>query len=389
MKLPIYLDHNATTPCDFKVLEAMLPWFTETFGNASSIHYPLGWLSENAVETAREQVADLIGASPKEVLFTSGATEAINLAIRGLMDSCNYKGHIITVVTEHRAVLDTCKSMEQKGAEVTYLPVNAHGTLDLESLSEAVQKNTVAIVVMMANNETGVIQPVSEIGELAHKHGLFFLTDGVQAVGKMAVDVNELSIDLMPISAHKMYGPKGVGALYVRSKKRKVDLVSQITGGGHERGLRSGTLNVPGIVGLGMAAAIAKDVMEQEYQRLLELRNALENGILSLEGSQVNGHRTHRLPHVSNISFEGVEGKELLMAINKELAVSSGSACSSITTRPSHVLSAMGLRDSLARSSIRFALGRSTSQKQVEFAIDFVKETVRGLRSKRQMWVKT
>lgn len=381
MRFPFYLDHNATTPCDPRVVEEMLPWFTERFGNASSIHYPLGWLSEEAVETAREQVAQLIGASPKEIVFTSGATEAINMAIRGLMEANQDKGkHIITVATEHKAVLDTCRALEAKGIETTYLPVDKEGLIDLDLLERMIRKDTVLIAVMMANNETGVIQPIAEIVNIANRHGVFFLSDGVQAVGKIKVAVRDLGIDLMPISGHKMYGPKGVGALYISSKFSKANLVSQITGGGHEIGLRSGTLNVPGIVGFGKAAEIALNQMNEDSHRLALLRNALEEGILSLEGAKFNGDKDHRLPHVSNISFEGVEGKALLIAINKELAVSSGSACSSITTRPSHVLKAMGLEDELARSTIRFGLGRSTTREQVGFAIAYVKETVGRLR---------
>lgn len=381
MKFPLYLDHNATTPCDPRVVEAMLPWFTERFGNASSIHYPLGWLSEEAVETAREQAARLIGASAKEIIFTSGATEAINLGIRGLMESNPGRGnHIITVATEHKAVLDTCSALERRGITTTYLPVGQEGLVDLDELEAAIRQETVLIAVMMANNETGVIQPIAEISSIAKKHDVFFLSDGVQAVGKIKVAVKDLGVDLMPVSAHKMYGPKGVGALYISSKMSKTNLASQITGGGHEGGLRSGTLNVPGIVGFGKAAEIALQEMHQDANRLAALRDVLEEGILSLEGTKRNGHKGYRLPHVSNISFEGVEGKALLIAINKELAVSSGSACSSITTRPSHVLKAMGLGSELARSTIRFGLGRSTTGEQVEFAIDYVKETVKRLR---------
>jgi cysteine desulfurase len=381
MKFPLYLDHNATTPCDPRVIDEMLPWFTERFGNASSIHYPLGWLSEEAVETAREQVAGLIGASPTEIVFTSGATEAINMAIRGLTDAGPQKaGHIITVATEHKAVLDTCKALEAQGITTTYLPVDKEGLVDLELLERSITKATMLIAVMMANNETGVIQPIAEIGQIAKKHGVFFLSDAVQAVGKIKVAVPDLGVDLMPISAHKMYGPKGVGALYVNSNKARAQLVSQHTGGGHETGLRSGTLNVPGIVGFGKSVEIALQEMDKEAARIAELRDVLEEGILSLEGTKRNGHKAPRLPHVSNISFTGVEGKALLIAINKELAVSSGSACSAITTRPSHVLKAMGLEDELARSTIRFGLGRSTTREQVEFAVAYVKETVERLR---------
>ena len=381
MKFPLYLDHNATTPCDPRVVKEMLPWFTERFGNASSIHYPLGWLSEEAVETAREQVAQLIGASPKEIVFTSGATEAINMAIRGLVEANQDKGnHIITVATEHKAVLDTCRALEAKGIETTYLPVDKEGLIDLDLLERTIRKDTVLIAVMVANNETGVIQPIAEIANIAKRHNVFFLSDGVQAVGKIKVAVRDLGVDLMPISAHKMYGPKGMGALYISSKFSKANLVSQITGGGHEMGLRSGTVNVPGIVGFGKAAEIALNQLSEDSRRLAKFRDTLEEGILSLEGTKLNGDKDHRLPHVCNISFEGVEGKALLIAINKELAVSSGSACSSITTKPSHVLKAMGLEDELARSTIRFGLGRSTTREQVEFAVAYVKETVERLR---------
>lgn len=382
MKFPLYFDHNATTACDPQVVEAMLPWFTEKFGNASSIHYPLGWLAEEAVEVAREQVAALIGANPKEILFTSGATESINLALRGLMEAQYGKGnHIITVATEHKAVLDTCKALEAKGIATSYLPVDKKGLIDLNLLEKSITKQTVLIAVMMANNETGVVQSVADIGRIARKHGVFFLSDGVQAVGKIKVSVRELGVDLMPLSAHKMYGPKGVGALYISRQFSKANLLSQITGGGHEMGLRSGTLNVPGIIGFGKAAEIAGREMGNEAARMAELRDRLEAGILSLVGTSLNGDKDRRLPHVSNISFEGVEGKALLIAVNKELAVSSGSACSSITTRPSHVLKGMGLTDELARSTIRFGLGRATTREQVDFAISYVKETVARLRA--------
>lgn len=381
MKFPVYFDHNATTPCDPAVVTAMLPWFLEKFGNASSIHYPLGWLAEEAVEAAREQLASLIGAKPHELVFTSGATEAINFAIRGLVEAKQEgEKHIITLATEHRAVLDTCKSLEEKGVSTTYLPVDREGMVNLEQLESAIRKDTVLIVAMMANNETGVLQPISQIGQLARKYGVCLLSDGVQAVGKVKVAVKDLHVDLMPISAHKMYGPKGVGALYIRSQSPALGLVSQMTGGGQEKGRRSGTLNVPGIVGFGKAAEMAKSKMDTEYQRLLGLRQVLDEGILALEGSRLNGSMEQRLPHVSNISFEGVDGKALLIAINKELAVSSGSACSTITTRPSHVLTAMGLDDQLARSTLRFGLGWPTTREQVEFAVGYVKDTVRRLR---------
>lgn len=384
MKFPIYFDYNATTPCDPAVVEAMLPWFTRTFGNPSSIHHPLGWLAEEAVEVAREKIASLIGAKPKEVFFTGGATEAINLAIRGLMDSHNGETrHIITVASEHRAVLDTCKAMEEKGIEVTYLAVRPSGFIDLNELKAAIRKDTRLIAVMMANNETGVLQPIAEIARIAEGNNVVFLSDAVQAAGKIKLSVSHLGIDLMPLSAHKLYGPKGVGILYVRSQNRQIALHSQITGGGQERGLRSGTLNVPGIVGFGKAAEIATTHMDNEYIRLLQLRCRLEKGILELEGTHLNGDPDQRLPQVSSISFEGVDSKELLVAINKELAVSSGSACSSITHRPSHVLTAMGVEEGLAKSTLRFSLGRSTTKDQVEFAITFVKDTLIRLRAKK------
>jgi len=384
MKFPLYFDHNATTPCEPDVVEAMLPWFTERFGNASSVHYPLGWLAEEAVETAREQLAVLIGASPKEIIFTSGATEAINLAIRGVLEALETRGgHIVTLATEHKAVLDTCKALERRGISTTYLPVGKDGLVDLGALENAIRETTALIAVMLANNETGVLQPVDEIAQIAQQRGIIMLSDAVQAVGKMPLSVQKLGIDLMPLSAHKMYGPKGVGALYISSRLSKSKLVTQVTGGGHEKALRSGTLNVPGIVGFGKAAEIALDRMSDEGHRLAALRDALEDGILSLGGAQLNGNKERRLPHVSNISFEGVEGKAFLIAINKELAISSGSACSSITTRPSHVLTAMGLESQLARSTLRFGLGRSNTAAQVDFAIQYVKDTVEKLRKER------
>lgn len=386
MKFPIYLDHNATTPCDPKVLEAMLPWFTENYGNASSIHHPYGWMAEEAVETAREKLADLIGASPKEIVFTSGATEAINLGIRGVMEANSDKGnHLITVGTEHKAVLDTCEVLEKNGTAVSYLSVKKDGVIDLQELERAIQPDTVLIIIMLANNETGVIQPLRDIGNLAKKYSIILLSDAVQAAGKIPVDVKKLGVDLMPLSAHKMYGPKGVGALYIRSSSPKINLESQITGGGQEKGLRSGTLNVPGIVGFGKAAEIAKDQMASEQERLKGLRDYLEKSLLEIEGIHFNGHPEWRLPHVSHISFEEVEGKELLILINKELAVSSGSACSSITTKPSHVLKSMGISEDLARSSLRFGLGRFTTEGQVEFAARYIKEAVHSLRGKKKL----
>lgn len=382
MNLPLYLDHNATTPCTAEVLVAMLPYFTDNYGNASSTHHPYGWLADEAVETARESIAELIGCSPKEIVFTSGATEAINLAIRGtLLSPENKKGnHIITVATEHAAVLDTCKALESQEIEVTYLPVDSKGMLDLNELKKSIRKDTALISVMVANNETGVIQPICDIGKIAKEHGIVFLADGVQAVGKIPVDVRELDVDLLPLSAHKMYGPKGVGALYVRKSNPKMELQAELTGGGHERGRRSGTLNVPGIVGLGKTAQIQQNKLSSEYQRLKVLRNKLESAILSLPGTKLNGDAEQRLPHVSNISFEGVESKDLLIAINKAVAVSSGSACSSVTERPSHVLQAMGIPDKLAKATLRFSLGKSTTEAHIIYTISHVTETLATLR---------
>lgn len=360
----------------------MLPYFTDNYGNASSTHHPYGWLADEAVETARESIAELIGCSPKEIVFTSGATEAINLAIRGtLLSPENKKGnHIITVATEHAAVLDTCKALESQEIEVTYLPVDSKGMLDLNELKKSIRKDTALISVMVANNETGVIQPICDIGKIAKEHGIVFLADGVQAVGKIPVDVRELDVDLLPLSAHKMYGPKGVGALYVRKSNPKMELQAELTGGGHERGRRSGTLNVPGIVGLGKTAQIQQNKLSSEYQRLKVLRNKLESAILSLPGTKLNGDAEQRLPHVSNISFEGVESKDLLIAINKAVAVSSGSACSSVTERPSHVLQAMGIPDKLAKATLRFSLGKSTTEAHIIYTISHVTETLATLR---------
>jgi cysteine desulfurase len=386
MKFPIYLDHNATTPCDPKVLDAMLPWFSERFGNASSSHHPFGWVAEEAVEVAREQVSTLIGANPREIVFTSGATEALNLAIRGIMEATHHKGHhLITVETEHKAVLDTCNELQKKGIQVTYLPVKRDGVIDLGELEQAISPSTAMIIVMLANNETGVIQPIQEISTLAKKHGVLLLSDAAQAAGKISVKVKPMGVDLMALSAHKMYGPKGVGALYIRHSNPRINIVSQITGGGHEGGMRSGTLNVPGIVGFGQAAEIAQQQLEVDQKKIGQLRNYLEKGFLEIDGVHFNGNQDSRLPHVSHVSFEGVVGKELLIAINKELAVSSGSACSSITSQPSHVLKAMGISDGLAFSSLRFGLGRSTTEAQVEFAVQYVKSTVNSLRSKNRI----
>src|ERR1700759_5349808 len=380
LKLPVYLDNNATTPMDPRVLEAMIPYFLEDFGNAASRNHAFGWVAEEAVDYAREQVAKLINADPKEIIFTSGATEADNLAIKGVFEMYASKGnHIITCTTEHKAVLDTCKHIEKTGGSVTYLEVKPDGLIDLEELKKAITDKTILIAIMYGNNETGVIQPVREISAIARKHGILFFTDGTQAVGKIPVDVNADGIDLMAFSGHKMYGPKGVGALYVRRKNPRVKVTAQMDGGGHERGMRSGTLNVPGIVGLGKACELCGQEMESEAKRLSALRDKLESSLLELEESYVNGNVEHRLPHVANISFKYVEGEGLMMAM-KDLAVSSGSACTSASLEPSYVLKSLGLSDDLAHSSIRFGLGRFTTEEEVDYAIEVTKKSVTHLR---------
>lgn len=387
LKLPVYLDNNATTPMDPRVLEAMTPYFLEQFGNAASRNHPFGWQAEEAVDYAREQVAKLIGADPKEIIFTSGATESDNLAIKGVFDMYASKGnHIITATTEHKAVLDTCKHIEKLGGEVTYLPVQADGLIDLAELEAAIKPTTILIAIMYANNEIGVIQPVREISAIARKHGVLFFTDGVQAVGKIPVNVNADGIDLMAFTGHKMYGPKGVGALYVRRKNPRVKVTAQMDGGGHERGMRSGTLNVPGIVGFGKAAELAMQEMEADAARLRVLRDKLENALMSIEEAYVNGNRDHRLPHVTNISFKYVEGEGLLMGFNKNIALSSGSACTSASLEPSYVLKALGLGDDLAHSSLRFGLGRFTNEEQIDYTIEQVRNTVLKLREMSPLW---
>jgi cysteine desulfurase len=381
MKLPIYMDYHATTPVDPRVLEAMLPYFTEVFGNAASRNHPFGWQAEEAIEKARKQVADLIGANAKEVIFTSGATESNNLAIKGAAEMYREKGnHIITCVTEHKAVIDTCKKLEKQGYRVTYLPVQKDGRIDLDELRAAITDKTILITIMTANNEIGVVQPVAEIGAIAKEKGILFHTDAVQAVGKVPFSVNELKADLVSLSAHKMYGPKGVGALYVRRRNPRVLLSEQISGGGHERGMRSGTLNVPGIVGLGKAAELCKAEMATESERLRRLRDRLNAGLHSnLDEIYINGSMEHRLPHNLNISFAYVEGESLLMGIN-DVAVSSGSACTSASLEPSYVLKALGAGDDLAHSSIRFGLGRWTTEEEVDYVIDKLTNVVQRLR---------
>ena len=386
MELPIYLDNNATTPLDPRVLEAMLPYFTNKFGNAASRNHAFGWVAEEGVDYAREQVAKLIGCTEKEIIFTSGATEADNLAIKGVFEMYADKGnHIITATTEHKAVLDTCKHLEKQGAKVTYLNVKEDGLIDLAELEAAMTPETILVTIMYGNNEIGVIQPIKEISAIAHKHGALFMTDATQAVGKIPVDVNADGIDLMAFSAHKMYGPKGVGALYVRRKGPRVKVTAQMDGGGHERGMRSGTLNVPGIVGLGKACELCRLEMDEEAKRLSGLRDKLENALTQLEESYVNGNKEHRLPHVANISFKSVEGDGLRMAM-KDLAVTSGSACTSATLEPSYVLKSLGLSDDLAHSSIRFGLGRFTTEEEVDYAIENTKKAVNHLRDLSPLW---
>ena len=377
LKLPVYLDNNATTPCDPRVVEAMIPYFSESFGNAASRNHPFGWAAEEAVDYAREQVAKLIGADPKEIIFTSGATEGDNLAIKGVFEMYASKGnHVITATTEHKAVLDTCKHIEKSGGEVTYLEVKADGLIDLAELEAAIRPTTILIAIMYANNEIGVIQPMREISAIAKKNGVLVFSDAVQAVGKIPVDVNKDGIDLMAFTAHKMYGPKGVGALYVRRKNPRVKVTAQMDGGGHERGMRSGTLNVPGIAGFGKACEICMLEMEADTQRIGKLRDKLETALITLEGVHINGSTKQRLPQVTNISFNNVEGEGLLMGFNKNIAVSSGSACTSASIEPSYVLKALGLGDDLAHSSLRFSLGRFTSEEQIDYAIKIISETV-------------
>jgi cysteine desulfurase len=387
LKLPIYLDNNATTPMDPRVLEAMTPYFLDHFGNAASRNHPFGWEAEEAVDYAREQVAKLIGADPKEIIFTSGATEADNLGIKGIYEMYASKGnHIITATTEHKAVLDTCKHIEKIGGEVTYLQVNNEGLIDLKELEAAIKPTTILIAVMYANNEIGVVMPIKEISAIARKHGVLLFTDGTQAVGKIPVDVHKDGIDLMAFTAHKMYGPKGVGALYVRRKNPRVKVTAQMDGGGHERGMRSGTLNVPGIVGFGKACELCMLEMEEDTKRISKMRDHLEAELLKLEEAYVNGSREHRLPHVTNISFKHVEGEGLLMGFNKNIALSSGSACTSASLEPSYVLKALGLGDDLAHSSLRFGLGRFTTDEQIEYTIKAISETVLKLREMSPLW---
>ncbi len=381
MKSPIYLDNHATTPLDPRVLDAMMPYFTEKFGNAASRNHAFGWEAEQAVDIARKQIADLIGATPKEIVFTSGATESNNLAIKGVAEMYAERGnHIITAATEHKAVLDTCKHLEKRGYRITYLPLKADGLVDLDMLREAITDKTILVSIMYANNEIGVLQPIAEIGKICKSRNVLFHTDGVQAVGKVPVNVIKDNIDLLSLSGHKIYGPKGVGALYVRRKGPRVQLTAQMDGGGHERGMRSGTLNVPGIVGLGEACAICQREMPEEAARLGSLRDKLKKKLESeLDEVFINGTMEHRLPNNLNISFAYVEGESLLMGIN-DIAVSSGSACTSATLEPSYVLKALGVGDDLAHTSIRFGLGRFTTEDEIDYVADRVIQVVKKLR---------
>lgn len=381
VKLPIYMDNQATTPLDSRVLDAMMPYFTNKFGNAASRNHSFGWEAEQAVETAREQIAKLIGATAKEIIFTSGATESDNLAIKGIAEMHRERGnHIITQATEHKAVLDVCKRLEKHGYRVTYLPVKSDGLIDMEDLRRALEEKTILVSIMAANNEIGVLQPIREIGNLCHERGVLFHTDAAQMIGKAPFNVVEDNVDSASISGHKIYGPKGVGALYVRRRNPRVQIAAQVDGGGHERGMRSGTLNVPGIVGLGEACAIAMSEMTAEAVRLRGLRDRLRQQLeAELDHVHVNGSMEYRLPGNLNISFAYVDGESLLMGMN-DVAVSSGSACTSATLEPSYVLKALGATDDIAHSSIRFGLGRFNTEAEVDYVAVKVVDVVTKLR---------
>lgn len=387
LKFPIYLDHNATTPCDARVVEAMMPYFTRAFGNAASRNHSFGWEAEAAVDNAREQVAKLIGADPKEIVFTSGATEADNLALKGVFEMYAGKGnHIVTCNIEHKAVLDTCKHIEKLGGEITYLKVKKNGLIDLAELEAAIKPNTILISIMYANNEIGTIMPIKEICDLAKRKGILIFSDATQAVGKLPIDVNKIGIDLMAFTAHKMYGPKGVGALYVRRKNPRAKLTAQMDGGGHERGMRSGTLNVPGIVGFGKACEICRTEMAEETTRVSKLRDKLQTELLKIEEAHLNGDKEHRLPHVTNIAFKYVEEEALMMGLNKNIALSSGSACTSASLEPSYVLKALGVTDELAHGALRFGLGRNTTEEEIVYTIEQVASTIKKLREISPLW---
>ncbi len=384
----IYLDNNATTPCDPRVVEEMVPYFYDLHGNAASRNHPFGWRSEEAVDYAREQIANLLNVDAKEIIFTSGATEADNLAIKGVYEMYARKGnHIITLETEHKAVLDTCKKLEKMGAEVTYLRVDRLGRVDLKELEAAIKDNTILVSIMWANNETGVIQDMKAIGEICNRKGVLLMSDATQAVGKIPTFPKEVGIHLMAFTSHKMYGPKGVGALFVNRKNPRVKVTAQMDGGGHERGMRSGTLNVPGIVGFGKAAELAQKEMAEEAQRLSVLRDKLEKTLCeSLEETYINGDVENRMPHVTNISFKHVEGEGLMMTFNQEIGVSSGSACTSASLEPSYVLIALGLGDDLAHSSIRFSLGRFTTEEEIDYTIEEISNGVNHMRNLSPIW---
>jgi cysteine desulfurase len=383
-KLPVYLDYNATTPMDPRVLQEMLPYFSEKFGNAASRTHAYGWEAEEAVDIAREQIASLIGAHPQEIVITSGATEAVNLAIKGFVENrLGEETHIITLISEHKAVLDTCRNVEKKGVKVTYLPVLPNGSIDLHDLENAITSTTALISVMYANNETGVVMPIREVSEIARRHGILFMTDASQAVGKIPVHVQSDGIDLMTFSAHKIYGPKGVGALYVRKKNPTVLLTSQIDGGGHERNMRSGTLNVPGIVGFGKACEICANEMDSEGKRLSALRDSFETRLLALNDIKINAAENSRLPHATNISFGGIDGEKMIFETSSDLAFSRSSACTSATLEPSYVLKAMGLTDDVIHNSFRFSFGRFSTKEEVEHAVQVISKIVKEHRHER------
>jgi len=387
LQLPVYLDHNSTTPCDPRVVEEMLPYFSEKFGNAASRTHSFGWIAEEAVETARLQLAGLINADKTEIVFTSGATESDNLALKGVFENYAFKGnHIITATTEHKAVLDTCKHIENLGGEVTYLNVDDDGRIDVDELEKNIRPTTILIAIMYANNETGVIQPIKEISTIAKKNGVLFFCDAAQAVGKIKIDVIEEGIDLMAFTAHKIYGPKGVGALYVRRRNPRVKLIAQMDGGGHERNMRSGTLNVPAIVGFSKACTLCTDDMQHEAKRISMLRDKLENSLLQIGGVSINGNKSHRMPHVTNLSFKDTIANTLMMRFKNKVAVSSGSACTSALPEPSYVLKAMGLNDALANASLRVALGRFTTEEDIDLAIQEIVKAVESARVENKLY---
>ncbi|KAA0989303.1 cysteine desulfurase family protein [Dyadobacter aurulentus] len=384
LRLPVYLDNNATTPMDPRVLEEMLPYFIEKFGNAASRTHSYGWEAEEAVDIAREQIASLIGAHPNEIVFTSGATEAVNLAIKGVLENDpRHQKHVITVCTEHKAVLDSCKHVENGQATVTYLPVRNDGTIELQNVENAITEETILISVMYANNETGVIYPIREIASIARRHNILFMTDATQAVGKIPVNVQDEGIDLLTLSAHKLYGPKGIGALFVRKKSPAVHLTAQIDGGGHERNMRSGTLNVPGIAGFGKACELCMEEMESESERLRKIRDIFESALMELEGVSVNGNMGLRLPHTTNIAFQGIDGEKLIFEAGNDIAFSRSSACTSATLEPSYVLKAMGMSDEAIHTSFRFSFGRFSTEEHALHSVKVLSRIVNAHRSER------